>query len=227
MRHKLIVLFLFFGKCSNKRTTLHHSSSFYLIDHRIYSHILAIIISFFHSINISIVELVAHCVEAKRVVRSETLSATSRNNRSVVATFLLLNPKQIRRAETTIKHFLTKLTEPLARPITPRIFSSDGSSLQKTIREICEIVRAKVTEFARACGLTASARRYERTPWNSTTLSEDWFSEGLLQGSLLLRDLIGLGEQVRFAIDQYFDIYNVTLRYDGVSLPILHDSQLR
>lgn len=64
--------------------------------------------------------------------------------------------------------------------------------------------------FARASGLITSVRQFEQRPWNST-ISENWFTEGLVQGSLLLCDLIRIGEEVWSTIDRYFDRYNVTL----------------
>lgn len=65
-------------------------------------------------------------------------------------------------------------------------------------------------KFARASGLTTSVRQFEKRSWNST-ISENWFTEGLIQGSLLLCDLVKIGEEVWFTLDRYFDKYNVTL----------------
>lgn len=72
-------------------------------------------------------------------------------------------------------------------------------------------------EFARTSGLTVSVRQYEHTLWNFTT-SKSWFIEGLIQGSLLLSDLIRIGEEIPFAINHYFRIYNMTLYEDKVRL---------
>ncbi|KYN33149.1 hypothetical protein ALC56_12482 [Trachymyrmex septentrionalis] len=65
-------------------------------------------------------------------------------------------------------------------------------------------------EFAQISGLTASIRQYKQTLWNST-ISKNWFTESLVQGSLLLYDLIGIGEEIGFAINHYFKTYNMTL----------------
>lgn len=102
------------------------------------------------------------------------------------------------------------MTGPIAQPITLRISSSDGGNLQSTISMIGKIIRTKVMGFARASGLTTSVRQFEKRSWNST-VSENWFTEGLVQGSLLLCDLVRIGEEVWSTIDRYFDKYNVTL----------------
>ncbi|KYM99076.1 hypothetical protein ALC62_10190 [Cyphomyrmex costatus] len=68
-------------------------------------------------------------------------------------------------------------------------------------------------EFAQIIGLTASIRQYKQTLWNFT-ISKNWFTEGLVQGSLLLYDLIGIGEEIQFAINHYFKTYNMTLYED-------------
>ncbi|XP_018374688.1 PREDICTED: uncharacterized protein LOC108768665 [Trachymyrmex cornetzi] len=65
-------------------------------------------------------------------------------------------------------------------------------------------------EFAQISGLTASIRQYKQTLWNST-ISKNWFTESLAQGSLLLYDLIGIGEEIGFTINHYFKTYNMTL----------------
>lgn len=156
-------------------------------------------------------------VRPDRIYRNETLFArTFRKNESAFGTFVLLNPRQIQRVEATIRDFLARLIGPVARPITLRLSSPDGGSLQKTISEICETIRAKIVEFARACGLVASIRQREQIPWNST-ITEDWFSEGLLQGSLLLCDLVRVGEEIWFMVNHYLDTNNATLQKNEVS----------
>lgn len=149
----------------------------------------------------------------------------SRRNQPDVASFVLVNPRRIQHAEVIIKHFLAKLTGPIVQPITLRS-SPNESNLESTISEISKIVRAKIMEFARTSGLTASVRQYERTLlWNST-ISRDWFTEGLVQGSLLLCDLIRIGEEIRFTINHYFKTYNMTLYEDKVCLKELKDNRL-
>ncbi|XP_032672345.1 uncharacterized protein LOC116844637 isoform X1 [Odontomachus brunneus] len=155
-------------------------------------------------------------VKPDRIYQNETLFLrTSRKDESAFGTFVLLNPKQIQRMEATIKGFLAKLIGPVT--ITLRLSSPNGDSLQKTISEICETIRAKIMEFARACGLVASTRQREQIPWNST-ISEDWFTEGLLQGSLLLCDLVKVGEEMWLMINHYFDTNNATLQKNKESL---------
>jgi len=157
-------------------------------------------------------------VTAKRIYYDNVNASTGfQKNQSDDTSFVLINPKQIQDAETTIKHFLTRLTGPIDHPITLRISSSNGDNLQSTISDISKIIRTKIMGFARASGLTTSVRQFEQTPWNST-ISENWFTEGLVQGSLLLCDLVRIGEEVWFTIDRYFNKYNVTLYEDKVSL---------
>lgn len=115
-----------------------------------------------------------------------------------------------------MKHFLARLTGPITQPITLRS-SPDGGSLESTINTISKIVRAKIMEFARTSGLIAAVRQYERTLWNST-ISKNWFTEGLTEGSLLLCDLIGIGEEIQFSINHYFKKYNMILYEDKASL---------
>nr|XP_012219425.1 PREDICTED: uncharacterized protein LOC105670470 isoform X2 [Linepithema humile] len=137
----------------------------------------------------------------------------SQRNTSDVTDFVLVNPTQIQHAETVIKHFLTRLTGPITQPIILKsLFLNEGNS-QETISKICKIIREKIIEFAQASGLTISVHQDEQTPWNFTS-SKDWFTESIVQGSLLLRDLVKVGEEIRFKIDHYFKMYNITLFKD-------------
>ncbi|XP_072759287.1 uncharacterized protein [Anoplolepis gracilipes] len=154
------------------------------------------------------------CATAERIYYNDNVNTwtTSQRNQSDDTSFVLINPKQIQQAEATIKNFLIRLTGPIAQPTL--ISSFDGGNLQSTISEISKIIRTKLMEFARASGLTTSVQRqFKRTSWNST-ISENWFTEGLVQGSLLLSDLVRIGEEVWFTIDRYFDRHNVTLYED-------------
>lgn len=135
-----------------------------------------------------------------------------------ILTSVLVNPRQIKLAEINVKRFLTSLTGSAGHSITLRLSSSNGNSLQKTINEICGIIRREFMKFARSYGLTASVRRYEQTMWNSTIISEDWLSESLVQGSLLLCDLTKVSEEIWFAINHYFDMYNMTSFENEVSI---------
>ncbi|XP_018313595.1 uncharacterized protein [Mycetomoellerius zeteki] len=149
------------------------------------------------------------------IYHNETFSTltVSRRNQPNIVSFVLVNPKQIQHAKIIIKHFLARLTGSFAQPITLRLSSSDGGSLASTISEISKIIRAKIMEFAQISGLTASIREYKQILWNST-ISKNWFTESLVQGSLLLYDLIGIGEEIGFAINHYFKTYNMTLYED-------------
>lgn len=156
-------------------------------------------------------------MKTDRVYRNKTLfvQPTFRGNKTVVENFVLLNPRQIQQVEATIKNFLARLIGPVARPITLRLSSPDGGNLQKTVGEICETIRVKIMEFARACGLVASIRQREQISRNFT-VSEDWFSESLLQVSLLLCDLVRIGEKILFTIDHYLNTNNATSQKNEV-----------
>ncbi|XP_011687731.1 PREDICTED: uncharacterized protein LOC105449944 [Wasmannia auropunctata] len=161
-----------------------------------------------------LIEINVFCVTAENIYYNETFSMrASRRNQPDVTSFVLVNPKQIQHAEVIIKHFLARLTGPIAQPITLRLSSPDGGSLASTISEISKIIRAKIMEFAQISGLTASVRQYRQTLWNST-VSKNWFTEGFIQGSLLLSDLIGIGEEIQSAIIHFFKTYNITLYED-------------
>lgn len=170
--------------------------------------------NFFSEINV-------FCVMTESIYHNETFSTltVSRRNQPNIVSFVLVNPKQIQHAKIIIKHFLARLTGSFAQPITLRLSSSDGGSLASTISEISKIIRAKIMEFAQISGLTASIREYKQILWNST-ISKNWFTESLVQGSLLLYDLIGIGEEIGFAINHYFKTYNMTLYEDKVSSKI-------
>ncbi|KAL0130121.1 hypothetical protein PUN28_002011 [Cardiocondyla obscurior] len=71
-------------------------------------------------------------------------------------------------------------------------------------------------KFFQSGGLTVSVRQYEQTLRNSTVY-KSWFTEGLVQGSLVLWDLIRIGEKIQFTINDYFKIYNPTLNDDKSS----------
>ncbi|XP_039314314.1 uncharacterized protein LOC105194864 isoform X2 [Solenopsis invicta] len=169
-----------------------------------------IILFLFFEINI-------FCVTTEGINRHETFSTctASQKNQSNAASFVLLNPKQIQHAEAIIKYFLARLTGPMSigQPITLRLSSPNGGNLESTISGISKMIRAKIMEFVRSSGLTASVRQYKQTLWNST-ISKDWFTESLVQGSLLLHDLFNIGEEVRFAIDHHFKTYNMILYED-------------
>ncbi|KAG7190819.1 hypothetical protein KM043_006888 [Ampulex compressa] len=119
-----------------------------------------------------------------------------------MATFTLLNPRQVYQAEKVIQGFLSRLAGPMKQPITLR--SSKSNSLQRSIGQICERIRSKLIEFAEAYGLTTSVRGYKRSLSN-VTLSEDWFTEIILRGSLVMYDLVNMAEDVWSSIDFHFD----------------------
>ncbi|XP_054014523.1 uncharacterized protein LOC128895708 [Hylaeus anthracinus] len=130
--------------------------------------------------------------------------------------FVLVNPKQVQPLETTIRRFLSRVATPVKRPIVLR---SKKNDLQSTIREMCDSVRKRLMQFANDCGLTTTVRRYEQDP-NNVSLSEDWFSEVLLQGAYLLRDLGGMINEIEGGIDQYVGERNTT---HGIKKPFEED----
>lgn len=125
--------------------------------------------------------------------------------------FVLVNPKRIQHAEVIINHFLAKLT-PIAadESITLRLSFPDKANLQEIIKAVSKKIRGKVMEFAQVIGLTKSVCQDQQTLWNST-IPESWLTESLIQGSLLLCDLIRTGEEIRSAINHYFKAHNMIL----------------
>ncbi|XP_015429533.1 PREDICTED: uncharacterized protein LOC107186225 [Dufourea novaeangliae] len=122
--------------------------------------------------------------------------------------FLLVNPKQVKIMELSIQRFLSKMAEPVKRPIVLR---SKKNNLQLTIREMCDSIRKKLMQFAKDCNLTNTFQQYKQTS-SELPISEDWFSEALLQIAFLLRDVGNMINEVDDEINQYFGERNVTSR---------------
>ncbi|KAK2586215.1 hypothetical protein KPH14_001473 [Odynerus spinipes] len=129
---------------------------------------------------------------------------------------VFLSSKHVDLAERAIENFLTKLTGPISSPIALRQSSNEKEGLEQTICEVSHVVRRNLMDFAKACGLTSTVRRYERNS-NIYEKSNDWLSEVLLRGSLLLHDLGGIMEEVSSSVNRHFRQYNLTLLENEVS----------
>ncbi|XP_035733657.1 uncharacterized protein LOC118446746 [Vespa mandarinia] len=114
-------------------------------------------------------------------------------------------------AERAIENFLTKLAGPISRPITLRKTSNEKYGLQRTISEICHVIRRNLMNFAKTCELTSTVNRYKQNSAIHNIRSNDWFPEILLRGSLLLHDLGGITEEVTSSVDRYLSRHNFNL----------------
>lgn len=72
-------------------------------------------------------------------------------------------------------------------------------------------------QFAKDCELTTTVRRYEQDP-SSVPVSEDWFSETVLQGAYMFRDLSNMINEIDDEIHLRFDQRNVSSQRNKVSL---------
>ncbi|KAI4490156.1 hypothetical protein M0804_004338 [Polistes exclamans] len=128
-----------------------------------------------------------------------------------------INSKHLDPAERAIEHFLTKLVGPISTPIILRRTSNNRNGLERTISEISQVVRRNLINFAKSFGSTSTVNRYERNLDINNIKSNDWLSEVLLRGSLLLQDLGGITEEVSSSIDPYLRRYNIILSKNKVS----------
>ncbi|XP_076681985.1 uncharacterized protein LOC143376050 isoform X2 [Andrena cerasifolii] len=123
--------------------------------------------------------------------------------------FVLVNPNQVHRLEKTIRSFISKIAEPVKGPIILRSTAATKKDLQLTIRAICDSMRNTLMQFAKDCELTTTVRRYKQDPSNAPA-SEDWFSETVLQGAYMFRDLSNMINEIHDEIDLRFDQRNAS-----------------
>ncbi|XP_043664511.1 uncharacterized protein LOC122627466 [Vespula pensylvanica] len=128
-----------------------------------------------------------------------------------------ISSKQVNPAERAIEHFLTKLAGPISGPIALRSTSNEKYGLQRTISEVCHVVRRNLMNFAETCGLTSTVHRYKQNSAIRNIKSNDWLPEVLLRGSLLLHDLGGITEEVTSSINRYLYRHNLSLSKNKVS----------
>lgn len=124
---------------------------------------------------------------------------------------MLVNPNQVRRLERTIRNFFSKIAEPIDKPIVLRSTSSDSYGLLSTIRKVCESIRKKLMQFANDCGLINTVQRYEKRS-SQDPLSDDWFSELLLQSIYVIRDLGNMINEIKSSTGLYLGEGNTTFR---------------
>ena len=123
--------------------------------------------------------------------------------------FVLVNPNQVHRLEKTIRSFISKIAEPVKGPIILRSTPATKKDLQITIRAMCDCMRDTLMQFAKDCELTATVRRSKQGPSNAP-VSEDWFSETMLQGAYMFRDLSNMINEINDEIDLRFNQRNVS-----------------
>lgn len=124
-------------------------------------------------------------------------------------TFVLVNPEQVHRLEKTIRNFLSNIATPADKPIVLTRSASDTNELQSTIREICECIRKRLMQFANDCGLINTVQRYELGS-SEDPLSDDWYSEMLLQSVYMMRDIGNMINEIRSSINLYLGGGNAT-----------------
>ncbi|CAK9801140.1 hypothetical protein ANTQUA_LOCUS2712 [Anthophora quadrimaculata] len=146
------------------------------------------------------------------IVRFSTSKHVDNNNsRANPNAFILLNPKQVNSLEKTIRHLFSKIGEPITGPIVLKSRSPNTYDLQLTIREICDSVRKRLMKFVEDCGLIRTIKKHEQD-FSNVTLSEDWYSEILLQSAYLIYDLGNIFNGIGSSIDTYFGEGNATSR---------------
>ncbi|CAD1471457.1 unnamed protein product [Heterotrigona itama] len=123
----------------------------------------------------------------------------ARNDSPILQDFVLVNPSQVRRLERTIRNFFSKMAEPIDKPIAPE---SNSYNLLSTVREICKRIRERLVQFAHHVGLINTVQRYEKSS-NETPLSDDWYSELLLQSAYVIRDLGNMINEIRSSTGLY------------------------
>lgn len=114
---------------------------------------------------------------------------------------LLINPRQVHRLETGIRDFFSKIGKPISKPIILR--SSKEVDVLSTIREICKNIRKSVIELVNDFGLIDNVQLYENRS-REDPLSDDWYSEVLLQSVYTMLDL---GNMIN-EITSLTDIFN-------------------
>ncbi|OAD61609.1 hypothetical protein WN48_00760, partial [Eufriesea mexicana] len=162
-------------------------------------------------------KLISFLLFSSLVVCFSICEYVNRNNTSISRdsfraepnTFVLVNPRQVHRLERAIRNFLSKIAMPVDKPIVLTRSASRTNELQSTIREICECIRKRLMQFANDCGLINTVQRYELGS-SEDPLSDDWYSEMLLQTVYMMRDLGNMINEIRSSINLYLGGGNAT-----------------
>ncbi|XP_043520297.1 uncharacterized protein LOC122534065 isoform X3 [Frieseomelitta varia] len=125
--------------------------------------------------------------------------------------FVLVNPSQVRRLERTIRNFFSKMSEVTEEPAALKSKSSNSYNLLSTVREICKSIRERLVQLAHDVGLINTVRRYEKSS-NAAPMSDDWYSESLLQSVYMIRDLGNVINEIRSSTGLYIEEGNATSR---------------
>ena len=99
----------------------------------------------------------------------------------------------------------------MEKPIAQKSKSSNSYDLLSTIREVCKSVRERLVKFAQDVGLINTVPRYEKSSIEAP-LSNDWYSELLLQSVYTIRDLGNVINEIRSSTGLYVGGKNATFR---------------
>lgn len=121
--------------------------------------------------------------------------------------FTLVNSERVHHLEKTLQRFLSKIADPVNGTIVLQSTSKNGKDVQLSIRKMCECVQKALARFADDCELTV--RSYKQSLSNDP-LSDDWYSESLLQGAYILRDLGNVINAIETSIRMHFRDGNAT-----------------
>ena len=96
-------------------------------------------------------------------------------------------------------------------PVALKSKSSNSPNLLSTVREICKNIRERLVQLAHDVGLISTVQRFEKSS-NVAPLSDDWYSESLLQSAYMIRDLGNVIDEIRSSTGLYIEEGNATSR---------------
>ncbi|XP_034180934.2 uncharacterized protein LOC117604687 isoform X1 [Osmia lignaria lignaria] len=121
--------------------------------------------------------------------------------------FTLVNSESVHHLEKALQRFLSKIADPINGTIVLQSTSKNGKDVQLSIRKMCESMQKALARFADDCQL--DVRLYKQNLINDP-LSDDWYSESLLQGAYILRDLGNVINGIGTSIRMHFRDGNAT-----------------
>ncbi|XP_012141516.2 uncharacterized protein LOC105661749 [Megachile rotundata] len=130
-------------------------------------------------------------------------------NQQIDYDFTLVSHQRLHQLEKSLQRFLSKLTNSMNGTITLRARSRDSKDVQVSIRRMCDSVRGALAKFAEDCRLMNTVRSYKQNT-NNDPLSDDWFSESVLQGAYIFRDVANVVNEVGVQIRSQFRDANAT-----------------
>lgn len=147
-------------------------------------------------------------VDRKNPIARDDLQSTDPN------TFVLVNPRQVHRLETGIGDFFSKIGKPISKPIVLR--SAKEADVLSTIREICKNIRKSIIEFFNDFGLIDTTVQLYENRSREDPLSDDWYSEVLLQSVYTMLDLGNMINEITSLTDIFNKNGNATSRRNEV-----------